>query len=305
MRRVVIVGSSGQDGRILQERLLKEGCEVFGIHRSTPGVHILNGKEVAALINDWKPQEVYYLAAFHHSSQDKITLDPLVLFQRSFDVHVTGLLHFLDAMRIAPGKIRLFYAASSHVFGEPKEKVQDEQTPFNPCCAYGITKTSGIHCCRFYRDKYGLFASSGILYNHESSYREEKFVSQKIIRGALCIQRGGQTKLVLGDLSAEIDWGYAPDFIDAMIRINALEKSDDFVIATGETHSVREFVEIAFGLLGLDWKKHVEENPNLLRRRKLPMAGNASMLRALTGWTPMVSFEQMIKTLLDAQRNGP
>jgi GDPmannose 4,6-dehydratase len=305
VKRVVVVGSAGQDGRLLRDRLLSEGCEVIGIARSGSEFNILERTEVFEFLRRSQPAEIYYLAAFHHSSQDKATLDSLALFQKSFEVHVAGLLNVLEAIRETSRATRLFYAASSHIFGDGVGPFQDEQTPLNPTSIYGITKAAGVHCCGFYRAEYGVFASAGILYNHESSYREEKFVSQKIIRGALRIRRGEQTKLILGDLSARIDWGFAPDFVDAMIRILALDRPENFVIATGETHSVLEFVQIVFGLLDLDWEKHVEEDRRLLGRTRLPMAGNASLLRARTGWRPSVTFPEMVSTLLAVEQNGP
>lgn len=313
MRRVVVVGSAGQDGRILCERLRGEGSSVTGIAhgsldcgdgREHAPVHISNSEEVAALVSEFLPGEIYYLAAYHHSSQENVSCGPLDLFRRSAEVHVSGLLNFLEAIRTLSPSTRLFYASSSLIFGEPPSEVQDEKTPFNPRCVYGITKTTGIHSCRYYREAFGVHASAGILYNHESAYRQEKFLSQKIIRAALRIHRGEQEKLTVGDLAARADWGYAPDYVDAMIRIVAAERPDDFVIATGETHSVREFVEVAFGLLGLAWEKHVQEDPTLLIRRKQPMRGNASKLQALTQWRPSMGFEMMIETILNAQRDA-
>ena len=307
MKRVVMVGSSGQDGRILTERLRGESADILEISRpgspENPGIDIASRHEVLSAVAKFQPHEVYYLAAHHHSSQDNLSSEPLELMAKSFEVHVTGLLHFLEAIRTGSPATRLFYAASSLIFGMPPTAVQDEETPLNPRCAYAVTKTAGLHCCRYYRNSYGLHASAGILYNHESPHRQEKFVSQKIIRGALRIQRGEQQKLVLGDLSARIDWGYAVDFVDAMTRILALEKPSDFIVATGETHSVGEFVEIAFGLLGLDWKKGVEENPGLLERRNPTLVGNASKLRTLTGWKPSVTFAQMVEILLKSHRH--
>jgi GDPmannose 4,6-dehydratase len=248
-----------------------------------------------------QPAEIYYLAAYHHSSQEKTTAYPPAIFAHSFEVHVTGLIHYLDAIRLHSPSTRLFYAASSLVFGEPPSPVQTEETPFNPRCAYGISKAAGVHCCRHYRHNYGTFAAAGILYNHESPLRHEKFVSQKIIQAALRIRSGTQDRLILGDLSAEIDWGYAPDFVDAMTRILALDAPEDFIIATGETHSVHEFVEIAFGLLGLDWRKYVVEDPTVLSRRKARMAGDPTRLRRATGWNPSITFPKMIEALLSSE----
>lgn len=308
---MIIVGADGQDGRILHERLVEDGCTILDIAResvrstedSAPArTDITDREQVAALIGDWHPDQIYYLAAHHHSSQEQAGSDTIRLFEKSHAVHVLGLLHFLEAIKNAAPQARLFYAASSLVFGDVTSEMQDERTPMNPRCIYGITKASGLHCCRFYRETHGVFAAAGILYNHESAYRQEKFVSQKIIRAALEIAAGRQEKLILGDLSARIDWGYAPDFVAAMTRILALDGAEDFVIATGEAHTVLEFVEIAFRLAGLDWKSHVEENPAVLQRRRITLVGDASKLRDATGWHPTVTFPEMVALLLKSQR---
>ena len=309
MRRVIIVGANGQDGRILFDRLAEEGCAILGIAResvrstdaSAPArIDIGDREQVRAIVGNWRPDEVHYLAAFHHSSQDNVGTDTVDLFERSHAVHVRGLLHFLDAIKDVSPATRLFYAASSLVFGEVAKEMQDERTPMNPRCIYGITKASGIHCCRFYRATHGIFAATGILYNHESVHRQEKFVSQKIIRAARQIAAGRSEPLVLGDLSARIDWGFAPDFVDAMLKILTLPAPDDFVVATGEAHTVGEFVEIAFRVCGLDWKEHVVENRALLHRQRPLLIGDASRLRAATGWKPSVTFPQMVETLVGA-----
>lgn len=313
MKRVIVVGADGQDGRILCGQLAKDGCAVLGIGREsvratepfTPGrIEITDRACVREALGNWQPDQIYYLAAHHHSSQEQAGSDTIRLFEKSHAVHVLGLLHFLEAMKDAAPQARLFYAASSLVFGDVTSEMQDERTPMNPRCIYGITKTSGLHCCRFYRETHGIFAAAGILYNHESVHRQEKFVSQKIIRAALGIAAGKRDKLILGDLSARIDWGYAPDFVEAMTRILALDRADDFVIATGEAHTVMEFVEIAFRLAGLDWKSHVEENPSVLQRRRLTLVGDATKLRNATGWHPTVTFPEMVGLLLESQRTA-
>ena len=313
MKRVIIVGADGQDGRILCERLRAAGSAILGIAResvrstedSAPArIDVTDREQVKALIANWHPDQIYYLAAHHHSSQEQAGSDTVRLFEKSHAVHVLGLLHFLEAIKDAAPPARLFYAASSLVFGDVTSEMQDERTPMNPRCIYGITKASGLHCCRFYRETHGVFASAGILYNHESAYRQEKFVSQKIIRAVLEIAAGRQEKLILGDLSAKIDWGYAPDFVEAMARILTLDRAEDFVIATGEAHTVREFVEIAFRLAGLDWKSHVEENPAVLQRRRLTLVGDATKLRNATGWHPTVTFPEMVGLLLESQRTA-
>ena len=310
MKRVIIVGSDGQDGRILHDRLKVEGCAVLGIAKGTTRVtgkarnvepvDIEDRRSVLRAVESWSPDAVYYLCAYHHSSQESAGSDVIGLFEKSYAVHVEGLLYFLDAIKAAGAGTRLFYAGSSLAFGEAARPVQDETTPLNPRCVYGITKANGVRCCRFYRETQGVGASVGFLYNHESIYRQEKFVSQKIIRGAIDVWRGRREKLVLGDLSARIDWGYAPDYVDAMMRIVALPEAEDFVIATGKPHSVQDFVETAFGLLGVDWKTHVEEEKGVLKRKRGEIAGDASKLREKTGWKPSVTFEEMVEIMMNA-----
>lgn len=297
MKRVVIVGAGGQDGRLLEPALRAAGYEVIGLRRGGPGPELGDRAAVAEAVRDWQPSEIYYLAAYHHSSQEHTGADPAEILARSFAVHVTGLVHYLDAMRVHSPATRLFYAASSLVFGDPPSLVQTEDTPFSPRCPYGISKAAGVYVCRHYRWTHRVFAAAGILYNHESRYRPERFVSQKIVQSALRIARGEQDRLTLGDLSARIDWGYAGDFTDAMVRILALPEPDDFIVATGETHTVQEFVERVLARLGLDWRQHVVEDPSLLGRRKAPMAGDASRLRTRTGWTPSVDFEGLVDRL--------
>lgn len=314
MSRAIIIGVNGQDGRILFDRLAGEGCTILGIARDSvrgtgspapARVNIASPDEVRAIVASWHPDHIYYLAAHHHSSQDATCDDTPGLYEKSHAVHVRGLLHFLDAMREHAPAARLFYAASSLVFGEFQSETQDEQTPMNPRCIYGITKAAGIQCCRMYRQTHGVFAAAGILYNHESVHRLEKFVSQKIIRAALRIAQGSREKLILGDLSAKIDWGYAPDFIEAMVRTLALPVPGDFIVATGEAHTVREFVEAVFGRLGLDWRAHVEENSSLLQYRRPTQVGDASKLRAATRWRPSMTFQEMIARLVDDVPSPP
>lgn len=291
-----IVGSGGQDGRLLRALLESKGCEVVGITRGGT-VDVSRPRQVQGFIARHKPSEVYYLAAFHHSSEDP-PIDPLELFRRSDETHVSGLVNCLEAIRRSSRKTRLFYAASSHVFGSAAGGTQDESTPLDPDNVYGITKAAGMMACRYYRRRHGVFASVGILYNHESTLRDEKFVSRKIVQAARRIKEGRQKTLVLGDLSAEADWGYAPDYVEAMRLILALPKPDDFVVASGEKRSVREFVRLAFGKLGLDWRKHVREDRGVLTKRKAALLGSPRKLMRATGWKPSVDFEGLVDALL-------
>lgn len=302
MTAAIIVGAYGQDGRLLDDQLQQAGHFVLRLGRSD--INLLDRVQIATLVRQHNPGEIYYLAAHHHSSQDALGSDDAALLRSSFDVNVTGLVNFLDAIRVHSPATKIFYAASSHIFGQCEAPLQNEQTPFVPTGVYGITKTAGVHCCRYYRQAHGLFASVGILYNHESQYRSPKFVSQKIIRGVQAIASGQSQRLVLGDLSARIDWGYAPDYVDAMRRILALPRPDDYVIASGESHSVQEFVATAFEAAGLTWREFVSEDPGQIARQYRGLVGDAAKLRAATGWMPSVSFHRMVRILLDARVHG-
>ena len=298
MKLALIVGAQGQDGQILKERLDADGSEVMTINR---GDIALGDLAAVRCCIQRRPDEVYYLAAHHHSSQDRMDSDDIDLFHKSMEVHVEGLVSFLESIRQHSPQTRLFYAASSLIYGAAQTDTQDETTPLAPRCIYGITKTAGLHLCRFYREKHGIYASVGILFNHESPLRQRKFVIPKIIEAAVAIANGSKSKLQLGDLSARVDWGYAPDYVDAMTRILRLPYPDDFVVATGETHSVQEVVEIIFGLLNLDWLEHVKETPEILARKRSVLCGVSHKLRESTGWTPTISFQEMLKLLLEAR----
>ncbi len=302
MKRVVIVGPRGQDGRLLRESLEARGDEVIGFGREDGP--LTDRAKVAALLSARQPHEVYYLAAYHHSAEDAVAEDDAECYRRSEEVHVAGLLSFLEGIRAQSPSTRLVYAASSHIFGEPASSPQDESTPLQPVNIYGITKAAGVHCCRFYRQSRGVFATVGILYNHESPYRKKTFVSQKIVQGALAIQAGRESKLAMGNLSARVDWGSARDYVHAMQLTLALDQPDDFVIATGETHTVGEFVEIVFSALDLDWRAHVVENPALLRKNAITLCGNPRRLRERAGWQPTFSFQSMTEELLTHARHA-
>lgn len=300
MSTALVIGAGGQDGRLLSEHLSAQGWRVKGWKRTGGDVLLSDAKMTRDSLVSANPNHIYYLAAHHHSSQDEAP-EPAELFRASFATHVEGLIHVLEAMRLDLPQSRLFYAASSHCFGsQPPVPVQDESTPLNPDNVYGITKTAGVHACRYYRSAHGLFASAGFLYNHESPYRRPEFVTTKIIRAAIDISRGKRDLLVLGDLSAQVDWGWGPDYVDAMTRILHLDRPDDFVIATGEPHTVGQFAEIAFAGVGLDWRKHVQEDAGIITKGKVGLVGNPARLKAATRWSPSVTFEQMIRKLLDS-----
>ncbi len=306
MKQAIVIGVDGQDGTLLYDLLLKKEYSVVGIARnrvqsssatSFDQIDILRFDQVCHLIKKLQPSEVYYLAAFHHSSEN-LPADNIELLGNSYQVNVAGLANVLEAIRTFSSKTRLFYAASSHIFGEPEEKMQNENTPIRPNSIYGITKAAGLALCQFYRSEFGIYAAVGILYNHESELRAESFLSQKIIKGAVSIKRGKQKKLVLGDLHAIVDWGYASDYVRAMQLILNAKFADDYVIATGEPHTVLDFVQTAFGHLGLDWSLNVEEGQHIVRKPSFCRVGDSSKLKKKTGWKPSVSFERMVELLL-------
>ena len=265
-------------------------------------IDICQANQVNELVQGLKPDEIYHLAAFHHSSQDDFS-DSAAVLESSYQVHVLSLFTFLEAVRVYSPGTKLFYAASSHIFGHPASTPQDELTPINPISLYGITKAAGLFLCRKYRSQHNLFASAGILYNHESPLRAEKFVSQKIIQGVLRIQQQLSDQLALGDLGAEADWGFAPDYVSAMHRILQNPNADDFIVATGIRHSVADFVKEAFSQAGLDWEKYVRQQKGLLNRQTGALIGNPAKLSNATGWRPSVSFSEMISIML--QQGSP
>ena len=312
MPRALVIGAGGQDGRLLSRHLLDRDYDVRGWVRaegSNPPpcpcgvVDLLQSAVVEQEIQALQPDEIYYLAAFHHSTEDTFGEDAAELLRRSFDVHVTGLINVLRGLKKWSPKARLFYAASSHIFGRSETEWQDEQSALRPDSAYGISKAAGIQCCRFYRQQEGLFAATGILFNHESALRKPSFLSRKIVQGALQAEQDPTWRFRLGDLDASVDWGYAPDYVDAIWRILQLPGASDFVVATGELHTVREFAQAAFGALGLDWNRHVLTDAGLLNRRSYPLRGNPQKLKQATGWSPTMGFAQMVAKLVQETKS--
>jgi GDPmannose 4,6-dehydratase len=307
MPKAIIVGSSGQDGILLYDILEKTGYELIGLDKGSIRTNqnsclpslldIFDFSSVASIVRSFQPDEIYHLAAFHNSAEDE-KIEEVNLWEENYRVNTHSLLNFLECARQFSPHTRLFYAASSHIFGVPQHKFQDETTQANPVTAYGITKAAGMFLCRSYRQRYKIFAAVGILYNHESIYRSQKFISAKIVNSAIRIKRSGQGRLVVGNLGAAVDWGYAPDYVNAMQKILALPVPEDFVIATGEGHTVQEFVEVVFQELGLDWHLFVEEGKDILIRQSPVLIGNAEKLRKRTGWRPSVNFKEMVRTLV-------
>lgn len=310
MKRALVIGSAGQDGRILTAQLRagevavvgvdQDGVTAEGIAAPSARFDLLDRPALESFLRELAPDEVYYLAAHHHSSEESTDTDVAELFRLSIEVNVSGLVHVLEALWRVAKSAHLFYAASSHVFGRPSAPVQDESTPRNPINVYGITKSAGMDAVRFYRDR-GLHASTGILYNHESIYRSEKFVTMRLARAAQRAaeaKRQGQNESIeVGSLSAAVDWGYAPDYTMAMRRIVSVSAPGDYVVATGEAHTVQDFAAAAFAALGLDWREHVSERPGIVKKPGAVLVGNAAKLRQFTGWAPSVTFNEMAARL--------
>lgn len=307
-KTAIIIGCKGQDGTFLFELLSNKNYLVIGIDidvvqsnqmesLSKKKINILSVKDVNYLISYIKPDEIYYLAAYHQSSQDNEG-QPDDLIRKSFAVNFNGLVNFLEAIRQYSITTRLFYASSSLIFGNPKQIPQTEETPINPNCVYGITKVAGMQICKYYVENYSVFSSIGILYNHESHLRTENFISQKIISAVKKIKVGLQRELIVGDLNAQADWGYAPDYIEAMCKILQFDDPETFIIATGKTHTVLDWITLAFQKVGLDWTDYVYEDISLIRRKKGVLIGDNSKLYSYTGWKPKTSFEDMVSLML-------
>ncbi len=305
MRTAIIVGVNGQDGQLLRASLATKAYSVVGISRteiflpppSPPrSFSIADRDQVNELMKYLRPDEVYYLAAHHHSSEERSEND-LDLLQKSFEVNVFYPANFLQAIKDWCPKAKLFYACSSMIFGRPTSEVQDEDTKFSPRSTYASSKLAGLLLCRRFAAE-GVFAATGILYNHESHLRSDRFVSKKIINAAVAAYRGESVGLAIGMLEASADWGYAPDFVDAMQRILELDEPHEFIVATGVRHTVREFVEVAFRCVGLDHATFVREDLSLLKDQPASLVGNFQRLSRWTGWRPSISFDEMVELLM-------
>ena len=304
----IIVGSAGQDGYYLSRFLLQKGHEVIGLNRknvtrnlifSMAPIDINDRKQIIELLSYYQPAEVYYLAAYHRAAE-VCEQDLFTELTNSYLINVDGLLNFLDGIERYSPRTRLFYAASSHVFGDPSEVPQTEETPFRPICCYGVTKAAGVEICRLYRRSKNLFVSTGILYNHESPRRNIQFVTRKIVHAAVKIKQGMDKSLILGDLTVKMDWGAAEDYVVAMNQILELEAPDDFIVASGEQHTIKEFTDIAFNELGLHSSDYIKIDPSIMskNKRQQPLIGNANKLKQQTKWIPAYSFDKLVKHMV-------
>jgi GDPmannose 4,6-dehydratase len=312
VKRALITGIGGQDGSLLAELLLAAGYEVVGLVR--PGApryenlaaiedrielheaDLLNQTSLAQALRAARPQEVYNLAApsFVPASWDA----PV----HTAEFAAVGATSLLEAIRLVDSGIHFYQASSSEIFGDPVDVPQTEGTPLAPVTPYGVAKAYAHFSARSYRHRYGLYACSGILYNHESPRRPLKFLPRKVAHGAAAISLGLEQELVLGDLDATRDWGYAGDYVRAMWLMLQQEEPGDYVVATGEPHSVRELVQCAFAHVGLDWQEHVRVDPALQRgaAELHRLVGNPAKAREQLGWEPEVDFTKLVHLLVDA-----
>ena len=316
MTRALITGITGQDGSYLAELLLEKGYEVHGIirrvaiedpeHRLWRILHIkdrlhLHAASLESLPSIYrvfqtvKPDECYHLAAqsfVTYSFEDEFS---------TLNANINGTHHVLSALRDCAPTCRFYFAASSEMFGKVAEVPQTERTPFHPRSAYGISKVAGFHLTRNYREAYNIQTSSGILYNHESPRRGFEFVTRKITSHAARIKLGLAKELHLGNLDAKRDWGHARDYVRAMWLMLQQDKPDDYVIATGEQHSVREFAEVAFSHLSLNYQDYVVVDPQLLRPADVEtLLGNAALAKKHLGWTHRASFSELVREMVEA-----
>jgi len=311
-KRALITGITGQDGSYLAELLLEKGYEVVGVVRraSAPNLwriehlvdrvrlrpaDLLDQLSLIRLIDEVRPHELYNLAAmsFVPASWDQPML--------TGEFNAQGVTRVLEAIRHVDSSIRLYQASSSEMFGKVREVPQTELTAFYPRSPYGVSKVFGHYITVNYRESYNLFACSGILFNHESPRRGLEFVTRKVTDGVARIKLGLADSLSLGNLDAQRDWGFAGDYVQAMWLMLQQDEPDDYVIATGISHSVRDLVQTAFDRVGLDWSKYVRLDPTLLRPAEVDhLIGDASKARTRLGWTPAVDFTRLVQMMVDA-----
>lgn len=310
--RALITGITGQDGSYLAELLVEKGYEVIGMVRrsSTESFErinhikdritlvqadLLDQLSIISIIDEFRPDEIYNLAA--QSFVPTSWVQPVLTGE--FDA--IGVTRMLEAIKLIDRKIRFYQASSSEMFGKVREVPQSETTSFHPRSPYGVAKVYGHWITVNYRESFGIHANSGILFNHESPRRGLEFVTRKITDGAARIKLGLDEKLALGNLDAKRDWGFAGDYVKAMFLMLKQDKPGDYVIATGQTHSVEEFVRLAFEHVDLDYRKHVVTDPRFVRPAEVDLLqGDATRARKVLGWEPTVTFEQLVKMMVDA-----
>lgn len=316
MKKAIITGITGQDGSYLAEFLLEKGYEVHGIirresfedidklsnikhikdklylHEGSLNDHL----SIYKIFSKVLPDECYHLSAssfVNYSFNDEF---------QTMNNNFNSTHYLLSTIREVKKECKFYFAGSSEMFGEPSVSPQTENTPFNPKSIYGISKVSSHYLLKNYRDKEGIFACTGIMYNHESPRRGSQFVTKKIISSAVKIKKGLQKELYLGNLDAKRDWGYAPDYVNAMWQMLQQDKADDYIIATGNLHSVRDFVDIVFRYLDLDYKDFVKVDPKFYRAsEKNPLCGNPNKIKSIIGWENTKTLEEIIREMIDKE----
>jgi GDPmannose 4,6-dehydratase len=315
-RKALITGITGQDGSYLAELLLEKGYEVHGLVRRSSSFNtwridhvrdrlalhygdLVDQNSLMRTLETIEPDEVYNLAAQSHV---KVSFE---MPEYTTDVTALGVLRLLDAVRELGLPCRVYQAGSSEMFGLVQETPQTERTPFHPRSPYGVSKVFGHWMAVNYREGYGVHVSNGILFNHESERRGENFVTRKITMGVAAIKHGRSRELRLGNLDAKRDWGYAKDYVEAMWLMLQQAQPDDYVVATGETHSVRDFLEEAFGFVGLDWKDFVKVDPKYYRPAEVDvLQGDPTKARTVLGWSRRVSFRDLVRLMVEADLAG-
>lgn len=318
MKKALITGIAGQDGSYLAEFLLSKGYEVHGLdsrdfekekdafwrlasvekqiifHSSD----ISDYDEVQKIVEETKPSEIYHLATKHdlpNSLENYLAIRAINLDSTYF---------FLSAIKKINPAAKFFFASSSKVFGNPKISPQNEETPINPNSLYGTSKAAASALIKMYREKEGIFACTGVLYNHESPRRDPEFLPKKISKGVADIKNGTLKKIKLGDLGAKRDWSFAGDFVEVMWLILQAKEPGDYVLGSGETHSVKDFLNTAFGFAGLDWKQYVEIDAGLVRSEEAELRADIKKVKEVLGWQPKVKFEELVKMMVEADINS-
>ncbi|HIK27638.1 MAG: GDP-mannose 4,6-dehydratase [Oscillatoriaceae bacterium SKW80] len=314
MKKALICGISGQDGAYLAKLLLSKGYIVCGTSRDAEissfrnllrlgireevkleSMSLTDFRSVLQVLTKIQPDEVYNLAG---QSSVGLSFEQPV---ETLESIATGTLNLLEAIRFTGGHVKLYNAGSSECFGDTGDKAADENTPFRPRSPYAVAKAAAFWEVANYREAYGLFACSGILYNHESPLRPERFVTQKIVAAACRIARGSKEKLHLGDISVKRDWGWAPEYVEAMYLMLQQEQPDDYVIATGESHSLEEFVATAFSYVGLDWREHVVTDTSLYRPTDIACGrGNSAKAKEKLGWQAKYKMHDVVRMMIEA-----
>jgi GDPmannose 4,6-dehydratase len=319
-KRAFITGITGQDGSYLTELLLSKGYEVHGLVRRTSSMHrerldhlnltseqrknqlflhygdLNESGSLIRLFHKIEPDEIYHLGGQSHV---RVSFESP---ESTFDVNATGALRLLECIRELGKPVRFYHASTCEIFGQPAATPQTETTSFHPVSPYACSKAASHFLTSCYRESYGIFACNGILYNHESPRRGENFVTRKIARGVAAIKLGHQQFLSLGSTHVKKDWGYAPEYVEAMWLMLQQQKAEDFVIATGEAHSVQEFVELAFKKVGLEWKKYVKTDQSQMRPSEVGLlVGDPAKAKKILGWEARTRFEDLVHLMVEAE----